>query len=647
MADSVKVIRSSANKSVKVVRVTVGLTAADVSAQVNLQVPAAVNAAFAGSAATRAKLSFDTAANWAAANPVLALDERAFATDTGVEKVGDGATAYADLAAVGSSIYLPVQGSHGVWDALTAGAVGDGIANDTTVLQNTLNAIATAGGGTLVLPAGKTFLVSSLALGNNTTLYAAGATIKRTGSAGGSAGATLRNADQTNGNSNITVIGGAIDSGTSSDTGKHVAFVKVTNLVIPYLTVQRPYSDWAFFLRDCDTVNIGTLTISGGAASLYEDGFHIEGCRTMTVGTLNSDSGDDAVALVQTSATTRAMYDIAIGCIVAKSAVANLLKIEVDTGATAGISNVVIGNIVGDKTGATTGNCVWIQDQTSTKKISNISVNGGQINGTNSSGAALTCSYATDVDLQGIHVNAPNGIAFDISNVDRLTMRGCTSKGTTGTNVPGIRLRSVTEFDLSNCQVNGATQHAYQIGLAGSAVSDGSVRSCTARSCTGNGIQLDTASYVDVVGNRVKGCAWGIREEASSCANNQITANDIRGNTSALSAASGDYNGTFRDGNFGAGNRIHTFTANDTSPSVIGGNRYHQTANTAATSVTFFDDGADGQIITVLVKDGNTTFVNSATLRLNGATNWVATSNDTITLVSQAGVWYELARTNT
>lgn len=39
----------------------------------------------------------DTAANWASANPVLAAGEPAYAIDTGVQKIGDGVTAWSDL----------------------------------------------------------------------------------------------------------------------------------------------------------------------------------------------------------------------------------------------------------------------------------------------------------------------------------------------------------------------------------------------------------------------------------------------------------------------------------------------------------------------------------------------------------------------
>lgn len=545
------------------------------------------------------------------------------------------------------NIYARVDGSRGVWDAIAEGAAGDGTTNDTAAIQATLNAIEAAGGGTLVLAPGRSFKVSQLLLGNDTTLHMVGARIVRTGSAGGSGGATLRNKDQVAGNTNIAVQGGRIVAGSATDTGKHVAFLGVAGLAIDGLWVERPYSDWAFFLRDCDRVTIGTLTISGGATAIFEDGFHIEGCRDMAVGVLNVEAGDDAVALVQTLSTTREMRNITFGAIVASSAAANLFKIEVDPDATAGVRGVTVGSMVGDKTGATAGNAIWIMDQGGGKRVSRVTVANAQIDAAGSAGAAVIVESATDIDLDGVHVDAPDGVGFDILNVDRLTLRGCSTRATRGATVAGMRLRGVTEFAVDGCRVTGATQHAYIIGAATMPAVDGSIRSSVARSCPGNGIHLDYATFVDVTDNRIKGCAWAIREEGGGCADNLITGNDVRGNTATVSAAAGDYNGTLRDRNFGAGNRIHTFTANDTTPSVRGGNLLHKTANTAATSVTALDDGVDGQVVTVIVADGNTTFVHSASLRLEGAVNWTATTNDTISFVRSGGVWIETARSAT
>ncbi len=48
------------------------------------------------------KLRRDTAANWTSANPVLAVGEPGFVTDTNDLKIGDGVTAWASLGYVGN-----------------------------------------------------------------------------------------------------------------------------------------------------------------------------------------------------------------------------------------------------------------------------------------------------------------------------------------------------------------------------------------------------------------------------------------------------------------------------------------------------------------------------------------------------------------
>jgi hypothetical protein len=48
----------------------------------------------------------DTAANWTAANPILANGEKGYETDTGKEKRGDGSTAWASLPYLASVAYV-------------------------------------------------------------------------------------------------------------------------------------------------------------------------------------------------------------------------------------------------------------------------------------------------------------------------------------------------------------------------------------------------------------------------------------------------------------------------------------------------------------------------------------------------------------
>lgn len=82
----------------------------------------------------------------------------------------------------------------------------------------------------------------------------------------------------------------------------------------------------------------------------------------------------------------------------------------------------------------------------------------------------------------------------------------------------------------------------------------------------------------------------------------------------------------------------------DTTPSVARVNEL-RTANTIGTSITFFDDGLVGQELTVIFTDGITTVVASASMKLAGGVNFVATANDVLTLRRIAGgVWLEKSR---
>lgn len=71
--------------------------------------------------AVQIQLRNDTAANWTAANPILAVGEMGVETDTDLFKLGDGATAWNSLG------YGGVQGTAGGFD--TAQTVEDKSAN--------------------------------------------------------------------------------------------------------------------------------------------------------------------------------------------------------------------------------------------------------------------------------------------------------------------------------------------------------------------------------------------------------------------------------------------------------------------------------------------------------------------------------------
>lgn len=83
-----------------------------------------------------------------------------------------------------------------------------------------------------------------------------------------------------------------------------------------------------------------------------------------------------------------------------------------------------------------------------------------------------------------------------------------------------------------------------------------------------------------------------------------------------------------------------TFTDADTTPSVAIGNRF-TAANTGATSVTTFDDGAEGQTIYIRCTNANTTFVHGASLKNKSAGNVTAAANTVKSYHLFSSVWYE------
>ena len=90
-------------------------------------------------------------------------------------------------------------------------------------------------------------------------------------------------------------------------------------------------------------------------------------------------------------------------------------------------------------------------------------------------------------------------------------------------------------------------------------------------------------------------------------------------------------------------NAVGTYTAGDLTPSVLG-IRVMVVANSGATSITAFDDGVTGQVVSLVFSDVNTT-ITLDNCYLAGAAAFVSGVNDTLTLVNVgANKWSEVAR---
>jgi len=92
-----------------------------------------------------------------------------------------------------------------------------------------------------------------------------------------------------------------------------------------------------------------------------------------------------------------------------------------------------------------------------------------------------------------------------------------------------------------------------------------------------------------------------------------------------------------------SGRDMVVFDDGDTTPSVANGVQVAKTANSAATSITTFDDGLSGQKITVIFGDSNTTIVHGSGIYLRGGADVTPSANTTMSFIYDGTNWYEVA----
>jgi len=86
-----------------------------------------------------------------------------------------------------------------------------------------------------------------------------------------------------------------------------------------------------------------------------------------------------------------------------------------------------------------------------------------------------------------------------------------------------------------------------------------------------------------------------------------------------------------------------TFEDADATPTVAN-YRVFRTANTGSTTITNFEDGADGQEIVIQFNDSNTIIQNNATIKLQGGQNFAPAQYDVLLLSKLSTVWIEGGR---
>ena len=92
-----------------------------------------------------------------------------------------------------------------------------------------------------------------------------------------------------------------------------------------------------------------------------------------------------------------------------------------------------------------------------------------------------------------------------------------------------------------------------------------------------------------------------------------------------------------------------TMTSGDTTPTVQAGNIFMCAGGRGAgTTITDFDDGLSGQIISICADDSALTISNNVNIQLQGSVNFAMSTGDTLTLCyaisSTTTKWSELSR---
>jgi len=164
-----------------------------------------------------------------------------------------------------------------------------------------------------------------------------------------------------------------------------------------------------------------------------------------------------------------------------------------------------------------------------------------------------------------------------------------------------------------------------------------------APSTTTSDLVFHTQSGNGVVGEVLRLTAAG---NASIANGNLVIGTSGKGITDSTGGLTSTYNSTgiTTNGTNTAGQvyRVGTYTAGATTPSVLGVS-HMVIANSSPTTITNFTNAVNGQILTLIFSDSNTTFTRfNAYLSLG--LNFTSTAFDTLTLISNGGVWYEVSR---
>ena len=215
------------------------------------------------------------------------------------------------------------------YDIRSYGAVGNGVTPDTAAVQAAVDAAGAAGGGTVLVPAGGTYLIGSVELRSYVRLHVdAGAVLQGSphwadytarftvgalsagmvGAQTASSAALLTARDATG----VSLTGGGVIDGAGAAfvTGERgpdihdlpnerpflVFLLGCDNVTVRDLTL-RDAALWTLRLTGCADVLVHGLRIRGDVRLPNNDGIDLDRCRRVRVSDCDIATGDDAISL--------------------------------------------------------------------------------------------------------------------------------------------------------------------------------------------------------------------------------------------------------------------------------------------------------------------------------------------------------------
>jgi polygalacturonase len=196
------------------------------------------------------------------------------------------------------------------------GAVGNGSTNDTTSIQDAINAAASDGGGTVIIPAssGGSYLCDPLTLASDINLEVNGELqMEPYGTYTGSGSTTsISNFISGSSLSNVEISGSGVIDGQGSPwwtafnnnnslaRPQMIAISASTNVEIAGVTLQNAPNTHIQIQNSCSNVTISGITINSPASSPNTDGIDISANNAL-ITNCNIADGDDNIAVGGTS----------------------------------------------------------------------------------------------------------------------------------------------------------------------------------------------------------------------------------------------------------------------------------------------------------------------------------------------------------